>query len=759
MLISIIVPVYNAGQYLDKCISSILNQTYHDLQVILVDDGSTDCSADICSRYADKDARIEVIHKENGGVVSARKAGVQAARGEFIGWVDADDWIEPDYFQQMAEAQRESGADIVAAGHYHDIGTDSQKVFNNIPTGVSQCSEILPKLLYSGRFFEYGLQPHFYTKLIRSGILKKTQMQADERIYAGEDAAVVYPSVLEADSICVTQICGYHYVQHQGSMTKTHNDDELDRFYILADYLEQVFRQKDPSGSLLMQLGMYKKYFLFLRSMHVFDEAVLLPYGGVPARSRVVIYGAGVLGQRMHQYLAGCGTQIVLWADRNYADYRRRGMQVDAPESIRQHAGQYDYVLIANTAESTADAIRTDLIRLGVPEGKIRWFTDEFIGGVPEEKMKADAKVIIYGAKSIALGIGEAVRKLYPQSAPLCFLVSSLQGNPSELMGLRVREIEEFVREHGRENLDSFHVLIGTPEDIHQDIVRILDRYGFCSYTCMDSRKEAALMERYFDELGIFPSVHSLPSGNRRISLQVYLAKSARDKKLSRAFQQPDWAAPIQVGAQLTDIRTAELTDYTVGSGSDAADSISSKNGNYCELTAIYWIWKNRLCSRPEDAVFREYYGLFHYRRILDISDEDLRRMKSGDIDVLLQYPTLHEPDISEHHARYMKEEDWAAMIQALRELQPEYADAFPKILSQKYFYNYNLIVAKRQVLADYCEWLFPVLERTEQLSTPKGCERSDRYIGYLGENLMTLYFLFHKHDLKICHTGRLMLI
>ena len=79
-------------------------------------------------------------------------------------------------------------------------------------------------------------------------------------------------------------------------------------------------------------------------------------------------------------------------------------------------------------------------------------------------------------------------------------------------------------------------------------------------------------------------------------------------------------------------------------------------------------------------------------------------------------------------------------------------------IFAQDYLYNYNIILAKRQVLADYCAWLFPILERTEELSSPKGWERSDRYMGYLGENLLTLYFLFHRNDLNIYHSGRLML-
>ena len=127
-------------------------------------------------------------------------------------------------------------------------------------------------------------------------------------------------------------------------------------------------------------------------------------------------------------------------------------------------------------------------------------------------------------------------------------------------------------------------------------------------------------------------------------------------------------------------------------------------------------------------------------------------------MDVILQFPTLHEPDIREHHARYVRKSDWEAVLQALEELQPGQIDIFERIFGQPYFYNYNLIIAKKEVLEEYCSWLFSILERIEELSTPRGWERSDRYIGYLGESLMTLYFLYHQNDLKIYHTGRLML-
>ena len=154
-----------------------------------------------------------------------------------------------------------------------------------------------------------------------------------------------------------------------------------------------------------------------------------------------------------------------------------------------------------------------------------------------------------------------------------------------------------------------------------------------------------------------------------------------------------------------------------------------------------------------------DYYGLFHYRRILDITEDDLLRLKENEIDVILPYPTLHEPDIREHYARYIKETDWEAMLTALGELQPKYAAVLPELLYQPYLYNYNIVIAKENIIKEYCEWLFPILERVEELSVPKGWERSDRYIGYLGENLLTIYFLYHRRDLKICHTNCFMLI
>jgi len=229
----------------------------------------------------------------------------------------------------------------------------------------------------------------------------------------------------------------------------------------------------------------------------------------------------------------------------------------------------------------------------------------------------------------------------------------------------------------------------------------------------------------------------------------VFMAKFYKDKLLKNIVNIPAWLIPIQAGAALTGERVADVLD------SDG-DNISYKNPNYCELTVLYWIWKNCLFSKNDTGA--RYYGLFHYRRWLDIREEDVKSLEENNIDVVLPYPTMHEPDIGEHHMRYIKESDWDAALQALKELAPEYYVVYNEIFSQKYLYNYNILIAKPDVLQTYCEWLFPILERVEELSVPKGNERADRYIGYIGENLLTLYFMYHRKKLNIVHTGRIML-
>lgn len=358
-------------------------------------------------------------------------------------------------------------------------------------------------------------------------------------------------------------------------------------------------------------------------------------------------------------------------------------------------------------------------------------------------------QLLIYGARSLALGVAVAIQSLYSQHSLKGFLVTSLQDNPTSLMGLPVWEIQTAVSELQFQNNTDYHILVVTPEDTQLEITKILEAFCCRNYTCLDSKTREFLMGKYYEETNEFLPLKNFAMGRKKGKLNVFMAQFYRDQVLKNQYERPEWVYPLQVGKALTDTKVAALAD-------DKGENISAKNPNYCELTALYWIWKNRLVRTSREGL--EYYGLFHYRRILELTNDDLYRLGRGETDIILPFPTIHEPNSLEHHSRYISESDWGAMKMALEELSPEYARALPGVFGQRYFYNYNILIAKKQTLADYCAWLFPILDRTEYLSIPQGCQRSDRYIGYLGENLLTLYVMFHKEDLKIAHTGCIML-
>lgn len=348
---------------------------------------------------------------------------------------------------------------------------------------------------------------------------------------------------------------------------------------------------------------------------------------------------------------------------------------------------------------------------------------------------KKTGSIAIYGAQMVAVSVYHALKATYPNYHVKAFVVRSLEGNLSSIDGIPVISLREWP-------LVDIPIVIAVPENFHEGIVSDLEKKGIKNWFCIDSKAEATLMERFYSLFGKFECLHLLEKGEKKASLSVYMSKFHKDLPLKGRYQLPAWIYPVQAGAALTDVRVAALRD-------DEGDNISAKNVNYSELSAMYWIGKHG------DS---DYLGLFHYRRILDVTEEDLYRIAGNDVDVILPYPTMHYPNIYEHHKRYLKESDWETMLQALRECAPDYLDKFPKIFEEKYFYNYNMFIAKKKVFRDYCNWLFPILSRVEELSTPKGCERADRYIGYLGENLTTLYFMANRKGLKIAHTGRLML-
>ncbi len=355
-------------------------------------------------------------------------------------------------------------------------------------------------------------------------------------------------------------------------------------------------------------------------------------------------------------------------------------------------------------------------------------------------------ELVIFGAQGIALATYQALRNLYPERKVICFLVSQMENNPFALEGVPVVQLDKFSQCLSQNEKDKIQILIATPENVMGDIEIALEDYGFYCYVRLTSLRWAQFMSYHYICAKKFMPIVALPVGCHRQRINIFMAKFFKDRPLAENYTIPNWVMPVQAGAILCKERVANLLDCD-------GENISKKNGNYSELTVLYWMWKNGLSNGELDSK-EGYYGLCHYRRVLELSKDDILRLEDNDVDVVLPFPMPYEPDIEEHHKRYLSDGDWNALLAALEELQPEYASVFPTILKQQYFYNYNIILARKDVLAEYCQWLFPILERVEQLSKPKGWERQDRYIGYMGETLETLYFMTNKDKLNIVHTG-----
>ena len=382
-MVSVIVPIYNTAEYLEKGIDSILGQTHKELEVVLVDDGSTDISGQICDKYSELDKRVTVIHKKNEGLVSARKAGLEAASGDFIVWVDSDDWIESDWIERLLNEQKRTKADVVVADLYFDVGQDSQVVRNGIDYGLYDIGEVCNKLLYNGSFYDYGVNPHLVTKLWKRELIYSIQMDVDNKIVVGEDAAVTYPAILSARNILVTDICCYHYVQHPGAMTKTVIQNEIIRQSLLFKHLEKYFVLNDIQDDFNKQLLQYKKYLAILRTPQIFDKCdgkCLMPYGGIPNSSRIILYGAGGVGQSLYRYIqTRKEINLIDWVDKNYKMYRQFNLDVNNPKHLKEMEKNADYILIANISQKTANFIRGYLENLGIDKNKILWFSEDFL--------------------------------------------------------------------------------------------------------------------------------------------------------------------------------------------------------------------------------------------------------------------------------------------------------------------------------------------------------------------------------------------
>ncbi|NQX46881.1 glycosyltransferase [Paenibacillus tritici] len=237
--ISIIVPIYNVELYLNKCVDSILAQSFSNFEVILVNDGSPDKCGEICEYYKELDPRVVVIHKQNGGLSDARNYGIEVARGRYIGFVDSDDWIEPDMYESLYSLITSHDADIAACGHY--------EVMDDVPLEKSFSHEVhvynnaqgLDKLLE-----DKEIQNLAWDKLYKAELFAQVRYPVGKYF---EDIFTTYKLFLQADKTVLLDSPKYMYLKRSDSITGAMNNKKYyDRFCAALEIYETIQDKNYP---------------------------------------------------------------------------------------------------------------------------------------------------------------------------------------------------------------------------------------------------------------------------------------------------------------------------------------------------------------------------------------------------------------------------------------------------------------------------------------------------------------------------------
>ncbi len=361
-------------------------------------------------------------------------------------------------------------------------------------------------------------------------------------------------------------------------------------------------------------------------------------------------------------------------------------------------------------------------------------------------KLNTARSLAVFGAGIMAEAVVHCLQEKPYQLKLRCCLVSTLEGNPACVSGIPVMDFSMAEQYLSKETLilvasvgkglasmtdslrrNGYDRLI--PLTYEGDLWSLLRGNYYRAY-CLERDKPYWILEE---------ELKKQKADRFTSSVRIYTAKCHVDQALKEDLSRFSWETPIQAGAALTDQRICEVCD-------DTGDNISYKNRQYCELTALYWIWKNDQS---------DYVGLGHYRRHFEVNEETLKLLVRTEIDAVLTIPILDVPSVGAVYRRDHVEKDWDVMCDAVKALAPDYLKAVRELETGCFYYAYNMFIMRRPILESYCQWLFPLLSYCETYCGAHEDGYQSRYIGFLAEHLMSVYFLHHEKDYKIVHARK----
>ena len=375
--LTVVIPLYNQQQYIEQCLKSVLNQNFKDIEVLVIDDGSTDDSFAICNRIAQSDHRVRIIHQENKGLSETRKTGIINCNTEYITFVDADDFILENAYEYALEAM-EKNIDMIffEIARYYD--KNNIKIEHYVlPDGYYDRKrieqEIYPRLIWDFERNVPGIECSQCVRIVKKEILELTYGKIIAGgFYYGDDVAITYPAHLFINNMQVINHNYYMHRQRGGDIAPyIKKDSFFKETFKLYNYLIRVFSGSNISD-IRKQIEYFFMYSVNLRKMkyndYVYMREFLFPFDRVEKGRKIVLYGAGNVGKAYFKQLTKIGyCREIYWVDKN-ADYIRDKCikSIDYIENI-----EFDYVVIAIENINTCDSVKNWLISKGIDKNKI----------------------------------------------------------------------------------------------------------------------------------------------------------------------------------------------------------------------------------------------------------------------------------------------------------------------------------------------------------------------------------------------------
>lgn len=385
--VSIIIPVYNSEQYLRECLDSVIAQSLKEIEIICVDDGSTDNCPQILEEYANKDFRIMVLHEKNSGSAAARKKGISLASGEYVGFVDSDDWIDQEMYEKLYSYAVEGGVEFVSSGYIKE-GNYTTIQYDNVEEGIYRKEEIHKlrnNAIYNMQTKALGMSGSMCCKLYKADLLKKLKDEMPEGMAFSEDKMCNLLYVLNCNSAHVIKQAFYHYRMQKDSVVHTPRVDYLMHVDKVYQFLIKLYQHVNFSHIMRQQAELYIIELLVhgINQRMGFENRNLFwidPYwlDEIPEASRIILYGGGELGEKYHRQLAGRKDLVYAGCvDYGFERYSGEDFAVCSPEILQE--AEYDHIVITIKNPGKAAEVRERLIQDGVEEEKILWFEQKEI--------------------------------------------------------------------------------------------------------------------------------------------------------------------------------------------------------------------------------------------------------------------------------------------------------------------------------------------------------------------------------------------